>query len=252
MAELTDRTDDSMQAANKPTAAPQQRSKATSAKQKNTMVAAGLSIVTAPLQGALAQLAVHDPNSDHTPMEAMMRKSAIAGAALMGAKASITQGFRQGAAEAKAEREAKEARTISIPKAELQGDVSNAGVGAALRRDLGLLAQDDRTALDINRRMPAEMVGKRFDAAMAAPGDTLRIDLHDVGLRVSPNLKRALSEYGSGGRETLAADKLVPSPVKPRPEPSKYTARGSTQPPNRSQSRTQTRSARGGRDSEGL
>jgi hypothetical protein len=172
------------------------------------MAAAGLSMVTGPLQGALMQLAVHDAGADHSPMKVLMTKAAIGAGAVSGTRRSFMQAHQQGLSMANLRAKEADAHTVSIPKSE----IADPAVSKALRRDLGILAGDDRTALDLNARMPASAVGARFDAAMAGPGDTLRIDLRKVGIRTTPNLKRALSEYGRGGREDLAASKLVPAP----------------------------------------
>ena len=172
------------------------------------MAAAGLSMVTGPLQGALMQLAVHDAGADHSPMRVLMTKAAIGAGAISGTRRSFMQAHQQGRSMANLRGKEADAHTVSIPKSE----IADPAVSKALRRDLAIMAADDRTALDLNARMPASAVGARFDAAMAAPGETLRIDLRKVGIRTTPNLKRALSEYGRGGREELAENKLVPPP----------------------------------------
>ena len=174
---------------------------------KIDLALAGVGLVTAPLQGATAQLAAHDltNTAEHSALRTLTQKIGIGALAFRHVRRGVGVGWRSGLTNAEAARAEREKGMIRLHR----NDLTEPGRAAQLKRDLETLAKDDRTALDLNNLATSERIHRRVDAAISRPGPMVEIDLASVGIRTAPRLKQALQEYARGGREELVAAGLL-------------------------------------------
>jgi hypothetical protein len=164
---------------------------------------------TAPVGRTITSLASimaqHDPEKEITPAHMLAHHTGLALQLASDVKRQAKRGYREQIfADDMAKFDALK-RSVTISRASLQ----DPDVMKQFKADLATLAGDDRTALDINKRMAPTDVARAIDAAVAKKTGPIIIDLATVGIRTTPNTKRVLNQYTEGGREELVAAGLL-------------------------------------------
>ena len=193
-------------AANQEDQAPTDAARRPPAAKPRNAAASALGATRRPIQSAVATLLAHELDGVETSaVVSVSRHATLAASIARQGVRHAASGYRDGKAHGESLAAAARARTVTVDRDGLAND----GNALQMRADLQALAQHDKTALNLNARHHPVEVGRAFDTAHSAPGSRTTFDLNALGIRATPNLKRALQEYASGGREELVQAGLV-------------------------------------------
>lgn len=158
-----------------------------------------------PLAVVAATLVAHQETVEITPIQALGTQAVLAAQFVRSGIRNTRASFKAGLESGQRRAEAARARTVVIPKADLAENNNR----DQLRKDLGTLARHERLAIDLNARMHPEEIGRRFDKTHASKGPNTILDLVALGIKPTPGIKRALTDYAKGGREELVSAGLL-------------------------------------------